>query len=181
MLYLPTMKKVSLVGITFGNLKVQAEAPKVGKNLFWVCICSCGESTIVQGNNLKSGNTTSCGCIRAIATGNRVRSHGNRESLEYGSWTNMKQRCLNPNNTKYSYYGGRGISIAPQWIKSFAQFLHDVGRRPTNLHSLDRINVNGNYEPGNVRWATKKEQAVNRRKRLTKCPMCGSAINPERL
>jgi hypothetical protein len=82
---------------------------------------------------------------------------------EYRAWADMKSRCLNPSIKNYPYYGGRGISICKQWIDSFTSFLSDVGFRPSDLHSLDRIDNNGNYQPGNVRWATAKQQTENRR------------------
>ena len=84
-------------------------------------------------------------------------------SKEYGEWTQIKNRCLNPSNPGYKNYGGRGISICDKWKNSYALFLEDVGRAPTGMHSIDRIDNDGNYEPGNVRWATKKEQILNRR------------------
>jgi len=82
---------------------------------------------------------------------------------EYSTWSLMIQRCEDPSSDRYGYYGGRGISVCPKWRTSFAAFLEDVGPKPSPAHSLDRIDPNGNYEPGNVRWATKKEQARNRR------------------
>jgi hypothetical protein len=86
-----------------------------------------------------------------------------RETPEYRTWLNMRQRCSNPNANNYKNWGGRGICVCDRWNDSFAAFLADVGERPTEVHSLDRIDVNGNYEPGNVRWALPKEQAKNKR------------------
>lgn len=91
------------------------------------------------------------------------RSHGMSESQVYATWLRMKGRCLNPRNPKFYRYGGRGITICERWRNCFQSFLEDVGERPSELHSLDRINNDGNYEPGNVRWATPLEQARNRR------------------
>lgn len=106
----------------------------------------------------------------------------------YPIWTAMKQRCLNPNNRRYADYGGRGIAVCPQWVASFEQFLADVGDRPSADLSIDRIDNEGNYEPGNVRWATKAQQSANTRRRASKaeertCPECGhvfSVQNPSR-
>ena len=106
----------------------------------------------------------------------------------YPIWIAMKQRCLNPNDKVYPYYGGRGITVCPQWIDSFEQFLADVGGKPSPELSIDRIDTNGNYEPGNVRWATKSQQSANTRPRASKavqrtCPECGDGFwvkNPSR-
>lgn len=97
-----------------------------------------------------------------------VRTHGESRpaSVEYRTWRHMLERCLNPDHPNYRYYGGRGITVCQRWQKSFETFVADVGRRPTNNLSLDRINNDGNYEPGNVRWATRAEQTRNRRPRV---------------
>jgi len=88
--------------------------------------------------------------------------HGGTKWPEYAVWNTMNARCTNPKNENYPRYGGRGIRVVPEWADSFARFIADVGRRPSDAHSIDRINNDGNYEPGNVRWATSTEQARNR-------------------
>lgn len=95
-----------------------------------------------------------------------VKTHGKTESAEYNSWMNMRGRCKNPNNDKYKWYGAIGIKVCDRWTNSFENFLADMGEKTTPKHSLDRINVHGNYEPTNCRWATQKEQCNNKRSNM---------------
>jgi hypothetical protein len=130
----------------------------------WKCICDCGKIYFAVNSHLLRGGLKSCGCLRIE---NRIK-HGNSPasgaSKEYNSWKCIKARCLNPNNPEYHNYGGRGITICDRWKNSFANFLEDMGAAPSEIHSVDRYpNMNGNYEPGNCRWATPKEQARNTR------------------
>lgn len=127
----------------------------------WRCHCDCGNECVVGGGKLHSGNTKSCGCLHAdVMTANA--SHGMSSSSECKSWTAAKDRCFNSKNKRFRDYGGRGITMAPEWRDDFAAFFACVGPRPTG-RSLDRIDNDGNYEPGNVRWATRSQQQMNRR------------------
>lgn len=134
------------------------------KRYFWHCRCDCGQTATVNGDNLTRGATRSCRCLEASSKIGRRRTHGQRQSPEYNCWAAMKGRCCNPNNDAYPDYGGRGVLVCDRWLISFENFLLDMGPRPSNRHSLDRFpDPFGNYEPGNCRWATQKQQNRNKR------------------
>lgn len=118
-------------------------------------------------NSLRTGNTTSCGCKRTASLKNRNGKHGHAQRAGrhplYQTWANIVQRCTNPNNTKYADYGGRGILVCQAWRESFAVFLRDVGEKPSDDAEIDRIDNDAGYEPGNIRWATRKQQNRNTR------------------
>ena len=146
--------------------KVYPNGRKIKKVL---CKCDCGNEKILFLDAIKRGTTKSCGCLRKESTTDFNRRtkkvHGHRQTKNtktYTTWLSMKQRCLNPNHTFYSYYGGRNITICDRWKSSFKNFLEDMGERPEGK-TLDRINSNGNYEPNNCKWSTSKEQISNRR------------------
>lgn len=153
----------NLTGHDFGKLTVISRAANKNNCTQWYCLCECGKYTTVFSTSLVGGFTRSCGCFHADNAHEHAKTHGASYTKEYSSWKSMKVRCLNPKYPKYHMYGGRGITIHQAWIDSFPEFLRYMGYRPRGT-SLDRIDVNGNYEPGNVRWATYKQQARNQQK-----------------
>lgn len=155
-----------MIGQEFGMLVVICEFGRSpsGKRT-WLCECQCGSLCTPIGGNLKSGVTNSCGCQVVRATRERNTKHGKCLSGAHRTWKAMRQRCLNPMAEKFPDYGGRGIRVCERW-NSFENFLEDMGERPEGL-SIDRIDVDGDYEPGNCRWATQVEQRSNQRRSTT--------------
>jgi hypothetical protein len=152
----------NLLGRRFGRLTVIELAGSIRGLACWRCVCECGNTCYVaRTSHLTGGYTISCGCFQKTHS----ITHGMSRSDEYQIWASMKDRCFGPSSGAYKYYGARGITVCADWCgqDGFQRFLSDVGRRPSKQHSLDRIDVNGNYEPGNVRWATTKEQSRNKR------------------
>jgi len=152
-----------LAGKRFGRLLVIEPAGKdKGWRMLWRCNCACGKEIVIPGTYMVSGDTRSCGCLRREGT---HRTHGMKGTPEYRAWKGMIQRCTNPKVEFYKDYGGRGIKVSSQWRHDFQSFFKFIGPRPSAKHSLDRFpDVNGNYEPGNVRWATQKQQMLNTRR-----------------
>lgn len=156
------MNMINLAGQRFGRLAVisRAENNKTGQ-AYWFCQCECGTVKKVRGTHLTGNQVVSCGChAKELNT-----HHGKYGSPEYRAYYNMIKRCEYQKDISYQDYGGRGIRVCPAWRQSFEQFFRDMGLRPSNRHSLDRINVNGNYEPQNCRWAVVETQERNKRVR----------------
>src|SRR5574343_620397 len=158
---------IDLTGNKYGRLTVEGlsyiKTTLRGKRLpYWKCICECGKVKDIWGGSLRHGVSKSCGCWRAEQLGAVARKHGMSHHPAYRLWTEMRGRCENENNDTYESYGGRGIKVCKRW-NSFPNFITDMGDRPRG-HSMDRIDVNGNYEPSNCRWADAITQANNKRR-----------------
>ena len=148
-------------GERYGRLVVIEEAPKRNKHRYVLCRCDCGTMVEVRLRNLrkKIDATRSCGCARSV--GRLV--HGMSKTRLYKVWVSMIGRCHNPANTAFHNYGGRGIAVCDEWRENFTAFYEHIGPPPGEGYTLDRIDNDGDYEPGNVRWATRKEQSMNKR------------------
>lgn len=168
-----TGRRVDVVGQTFGRLVVREMRYEPHKDSRALCECSCGGFVVALVYNLRNGNTASCGCLaREHSTtqgrllgpiqGKKNATHGMSDTRTYASWKDAKRRCFDPKNKRYPEYGGRGIGMSREWRNSFGAFFASMGEAPDGM-TLERVNVDGNYEPGNCRWATKAEQARNTR------------------
>lgn len=166
------MKKLNLLNQKFGRLTVISQEPSKGGKTIWKCLCECGNITTVTSTNLTCGKINSCGCIRKEQITKRNITHNQRHTKLYNVWKSMKQRCYNPKNSYYHNYGKRGIGVCSEWLNNFQSFYdwsyangYSVENQNDEIHklTLDRIDVNGNYEPSNCRWVDRKTQASNMR------------------
>lgn len=150
-------------GDKYNRWTILKEVEAKNNKRYFECQCECGKVKNVRFGLLRNGQSKSCGCLIS-ETQKRIRTtHGRYGTLEYKSWQSMKERCFNPNNKKWEDYGGRGIKVCDEWINSFENFFNYMGERPKGT-TLDRYpNNDGNYEPGNCRWATIEEQNRNKR------------------
>ncbi len=160
---------IDLSNCRFGRLTAidfERRSGKLGgrERIFWHCKCDCGEEAFICAEVLRRGDAHSCGCLQRELAAVNMTTHGARRTRLYRTWTHILSRCRNSKVPQFHNYGGRGISICKEWEHSFEAFAAYVGQPPSLAHSIDRYpNMNGNYEPGNVRWATSLQQARNRR------------------
>ena len=159
------LNNLDLVSKTFGFLTVLEKSAHEDNNngITWICKCHCGNIVTVSTSYLKTGHTRSCGCLQRSIVGNLNRSHGMSGTPTYTSWKSMLTRCYNQNILEYKDYGGRGIIVCERWRNSFENFYIDMGIRPSADYTLDRKDVNGNYEPNNCRWLDRLSQTRNTR------------------
>jgi hypothetical protein len=156
------MKFINLAGERFGRWTVRERAADTASgHVRWLCDCDCGNRKVVRAARLRQGETNSCGCYHAEIAGTNLVKHGMTGTPTWRSWACMVDRCTRKGHRSFKDYGGRGIIVCERW-RDFANFLEDMGEKPPG-RSLDRVDVNGNYEPGNCRWATGAEQARNKR------------------
>lgn len=171
---MPTGTPENLLGRVYGRLTVVGIAKHAGRRA-WLCNCQCGATKVVATTNLKSGDITSCGCLRAELLPNMNLRHGGnrggRRTKEYRAWAHIIGRCGNPGDKAYADYGGRGIKVCERWSASFESFLADMGVAPAGS-TIERLDNDGDYAPGNCVWATRAAQVRNTRRTIKVDGVC---------
>jgi hypothetical protein len=165
---LPTTKGfLNLIDKKFGRLTVGSYAGRLKGEGHWNCRCECGNEVVIMGYLLRKGATQSCGCIKKELLSARSKTHGassgGKWTPEYRAWVSLKTRCKYVHRKDFKWYGSRGITVCSEWQTDFLAFFNEIGPRPSPKHSVDRINNDRGYEPGNVRWATASQQRRNTR------------------
>jgi hypothetical protein len=166
---------IDYTGRRFGRLVCRqyvatgAREPSGRKVMKWVCDCDCGAQTTATAGNLRNGCVSSCGCLKSEVTSALRKKHGMSQGgpnprPEYEVWKGMLARCRNPHHKSYAIYGGRGIDVCQEWAEDFLAFYAHIGPRPAPEMTVERVNNDRGYEPGNVKWATRKEQRANQRR-----------------
>ena len=154
---------IDLTGKTFGYLTVLRRAENNSRgDASWLCRCKCGNEKVILGKSLRSGATVSCGCYHKEVVAKQQTTHGGTKTRLFTIWQNMKRRCYNQNYKFYEYYGGRGITICDEWLNDFVSFRDwAVSAGYNDTLTIDRIDSDGNYEPSNCRWISRKAQVNN--------------------
>lgn len=157
-------RRIDLTGQQFGRLTVmRADGQTTKGEIRWACRCACGGTKTVRAGHLKRGIVASCGCYRKEWATARMSTHRRSQTQVHRTWRNMRERCQNPRSKNYPSYGGRGITVCERW-QAFENFYADMGDPPSPQHSIDRIDNDRGYEPGNCRWTTMDVQGKNRRR-----------------